>query len=50
MEFTVEQIALMLNGEIKGNKSLKISQLAKIEEGSEGSISFIFYKIFGSDC
>jgi UDP-3-O-[3-hydroxymyristoyl] glucosamine N-acyltransferase len=41
MEFTVEQIALMLNGEIKGDKSLKISQLAKIEEGSEGSISFL---------
>ncbi len=41
MEFTVEQIALMLKGEIKGDKSLKISQLAKIEEGSEGCISFL---------
>lgn len=41
MEFTVEQIALMLNGEVKGNKSLKISQLAKIEDGTEGSISFL---------
>ena len=41
MEFTVEQIALMLNGEIKGDKSLKVSQLAKIEEGSAGSISFL---------
>lgn len=41
MEFTVEQIALMLNGEIKGDKSLKINQLAKIEEGSEGCISFM---------
>jgi UDP-3-O-[3-hydroxymyristoyl] glucosamine N-acyltransferase len=41
MEFTVEQIALMLNGEIKGDKSLKVNQLAKIEEGSEGSISFL---------
>lgn len=41
MEFTVEQIALMLNGEIKGDKSLKISQLAKIEEGSKGCISFL---------
>lgn len=41
MEFTVEQIALMLNGEIKGDKSLKINQLAKIEEGSVGSISFL---------
>jgi UDP-3-O-[3-hydroxymyristoyl] glucosamine N-acyltransferase len=41
MEFTVEQIALMLNGEIKGDKSLKVNQLAKIEEGSEGCISFL---------
>lgn len=41
MEFTVEQIAFMLNGEIKGNKSLKINQLAKIEEGTEGCISFL---------
>lgn len=41
MEFTVEQVALMLNGEIKGDKSLKINQLAKIEEGKEGCISFL---------
>lgn len=41
MEFTVEQIAFMLNGEIKGDKSLKVSQLAKIEEGTEGTISFL---------
>jgi UDP-3-O-[3-hydroxymyristoyl] glucosamine N-acyltransferase len=41
MEFTVEQIALMLKGEIKGDKSLKISQLSKIEEGTDGCISFL---------
>ena len=41
MEFTVEQIAQMLNGEVKGNKTLKVNQLAKIEEGKEGSISFL---------
>jgi UDP-3-O-[3-hydroxymyristoyl] glucosamine N-acyltransferase len=41
MEFTVEQIAFMLNGEVKGDKSLKVSQLAKIEEGTEGTISFL---------
>ncbi len=41
MEFTVEQIAQMLNGEVKGNKTLKINQLAKIEEGTEGCISFL---------
>lgn len=41
MEFTVEQIAQMLKGEIKGDKSLKVSQLAKIEEGQTGCISFL---------
>jgi UDP-3-O-[3-hydroxymyristoyl] glucosamine N-acyltransferase len=41
MEFTVEQIAQMLNGEVKGNKTLKVNQLAKIEEGTEGCISFL---------
>ena len=41
MEFTVEQIAQMLNGEVIGDKSLKVNQLAKIEEGSTGSISFL---------
>jgi UDP-3-O-[3-hydroxymyristoyl] glucosamine N-acyltransferase len=41
MEFTVEQIAQMLKGEVIGNKSLKISQLAKIEEGKNGTISFL---------
>jgi UDP-3-O-[3-hydroxymyristoyl] glucosamine N-acyltransferase len=41
MEFTVEQIAFMLNGEVRGDKTLKVSQLAKIEEGTEGTISFL---------
>ncbi|MCU0323940.1 MAG: UDP-3-O-(3-hydroxymyristoyl)glucosamine N-acyltransferase [Spirosomaceae bacterium] len=41
MEFTIKQIAQLLNGEIRGNDSLKINQLAKIEEGKEGSISFL---------
>ncbi len=41
MEFTVEQIAFLLNGEVKGDKTLKINQLAKIEEGTEGAISFL---------
>ncbi len=41
MKFTVKQIAQMLNGEIRGDESLIVSQLAKIEEGQEGSISFL---------
>lgn len=41
MEFTADQIALLLQGEVKGNGSVKINQLAKIEEGKEGCISFL---------
>lgn len=41
MKFTVKQIAHLLNGEIKGDESLTISQLAKIEEGTIGDISFL---------
>ncbi|GAB2642171.1 UDP-3-O-(3-hydroxymyristoyl)glucosamine N-acyltransferase [Emticicia sediminis] len=41
MKFTVKQIAHLLNGEVKGDESLTISQLAKIEEGTTGDISFL---------
>lgn len=41
MEFTATQIAGILNGSIEGNADVKISRLSKIEEGSEGSLSFL---------
>jgi len=41
MEFSAKQIANVLNGVIEGNDSIKITQLSKIEEGVEGSISFL---------
>ncbi|MGF7215626.1 UDP-3-O-[3-hydroxymyristoyl] glucosamine N-acyltransferase [Spirosoma lacussanchae] len=41
MEFTVKQIAMLLDGEVAGNDSLAISKLAKIEEGQPGDISFL---------
>lgn len=41
MEFTVRQIAALIDGKVQGNESLKINQLAKIEEGQPGSISFL---------
>jgi UDP-3-O-[3-hydroxymyristoyl] glucosamine N-acyltransferase len=41
MKFTVKQIAHLLNGEVRGDESLTISQLAKIEEGTKGDISFL---------
>lgn len=41
MEFTVSQIASLLGGTVHGDDTLKINQLAKIEEGKEGCISFL---------
>lgn len=41
MEFTVRQIAALLDGEVQGNDSLSIKDLAKIEDGVPGSISFL---------
>ncbi|MTI21373.1 UDP-3-O-(3-hydroxymyristoyl)glucosamine N-acyltransferase [Fulvivirga sp. RKSG066] len=41
MEFTVEQIATMLEGEVKGDGSKKINMLAKIQDAGEGQISFL---------
>ena len=41
MEFSAEQIAGLLNGEIVGNPQVKVSKLSKIEEGEPQSISFL---------
>ncbi len=41
MEFTAQQIADLLNGQIEGDPTVKITKLAKIEEGVEGAISFL---------
>ena len=41
MEFTVRQIAALLNGNVSGDDTLTVSQLAKIEEAAPGSISFL---------
>lgn len=41
MEFTVNQIAQLINGEVKGDGDKKVVRLDKIEEGKEGSISFL---------
>jgi UDP-3-O-[3-hydroxymyristoyl] glucosamine N-acyltransferase len=41
MEFTAVQIASILNGEIEGDATVKVKTLSKIEEGVEGSISFL---------
>jgi len=41
MEFTATQIATILQGDIIGNPEIKISSLSRIEDGKEGSISFL---------
>lgn len=41
MEFTAKQIADFLNGEIEGDPEKKVSSVSKIEEGKEGSLSFL---------
>lgn len=41
MEFTAKQIAEMLEGSIEGNPEAKVHTLSKIEEGTNGSLSFL---------
>ena len=41
MKFTAEQIAGILEGEVIGNPNVEVSRLSKIEEGTEGSLTFL---------
>lgn len=41
MEYTARQIADILNGDLEGDPEIKIKGFSKIEEGKEGTISFI---------
>lgn len=41
MKFTAEQIAGILEGEVVGNPNAEVFKLAKIEEGLEGSLTFL---------
>jgi UDP-3-O-[3-hydroxymyristoyl] glucosamine N-acyltransferase len=41
MEFSASQIAAIVNGEIIGSSSAIVTDLAKIEEGQEGTLSFL---------
>ena len=40
-EFTAERIAQALDGVVDGDKNAKIVRVSKIEEGREGSITFL---------
>jgi UDP-3-O-[3-hydroxymyristoyl] glucosamine N-acyltransferase len=41
MELTIQQIAAMLGGEVKGDGAQKINMLAKIQDARKGQISFL---------
>ncbi|UCG28593.1 MAG: UDP-3-O-(3-hydroxymyristoyl)glucosamine N-acyltransferase [Bacteroidales bacterium] len=41
MEFTAKALADYLKGEVEGNPDVKVSSASKIEEGKEGTISFL---------
>ncbi len=41
MEFSAEQIAGILKGEVVGNPNVSVSGLSKIEEGTTGTLSFL---------
>ncbi|QLE02773.1 UDP-3-O-(3-hydroxymyristoyl)glucosamine N-acyltransferase [Galbibacter sp. BG1] len=41
MKFTATQIAGILEGEIVGDPEVEVSKLSKIEEGTEGSLTFL---------
>lgn len=41
MKFTAQQIAEILEGEVVGNPNTEVFKLSKIEEGQEGSLTFL---------
>lgn len=41
MKFTAQQIAEILEGDVVGNPEVQVSKLSKIEEGIEGSLTFL---------
>ena len=41
MQFTATQIAQLLHGTVEGDPNAAVSRLSKIEEGGEGSLSFL---------
>lgn len=41
MQFTAQEISFMLNGTVEGDPLAAVNQLAKIEEASTGSLSFL---------
>lgn len=48
MKFTAEQIAVILEGEVVGNPNTEVFKLSKIEEGVEGSLTFLSNKKYNN--
>jgi UDP-3-O-[3-hydroxymyristoyl] glucosamine N-acyltransferase len=48
MKFTAAQIAGILEGEVVGNPDAEVFKLSKIEEGTEGSLTFLANPKFSS--
>ncbi|MBC7914327.1 MAG: UDP-3-O-(3-hydroxymyristoyl)glucosamine N-acyltransferase, partial [Pyrinomonadaceae bacterium] len=44
MQFTAQQIGILLNGTVDGDPDVTVNQLAKIEEATAGSLSFLANK------
>src|SRR6185503_592423 len=41
MQFTAQELGLMLNGTVEGDPLVSVNQLAKIEEATAGTLSFL---------
>ncbi len=41
MEFTIDQIAAMLHGEVEGNGQGKVKTIGKIQDAKKGAITFL---------
>lgn len=48
MQFTAQQIADLLKGQLEGNADAIITKLSKIEEGEPGSLSFLANPLYNS--
>lgn len=46
MEFTASQISELLQGTVEGDPNVKVSRLAKIEEGVPGSLTFLANPVY----
>ena len=41
LEFSAQQIAIMIQGQVEGDASVTVSNFGKIEEATAGQISFL---------